>query len=390
MTRNYAGTLEIVPSSGGRVGAIALLCVAMACTEPMGMGPVDPDGPPTRAPRALSVNTISDLGWGSSLLVSHFALGVNDSLATVGAATNASNVTRAVRSTIGSSSVTDMSPTVTESGASYAIANNGSIAGFNWVGGAERGFYYNAATTGAFRGYQLVDATRRSVVNDINDAGRDALFAGWIEPTAGSGGVRGFFKDLNGNAEVLIPLLPGGSWNVVTKISNTPRVVGYSEATGGIVRAFIVNTLTRTPTVQQLPLAAGCSNSVAWSVNDNATPIVVGYCDNGQGNIRAVRWVGGVVTDLGDFGGGNSVALDVNNAGDIVGYAMNASGDWRPFIMRAGSATLDELASLGAGSNWGIATSVSNRAGDGSVRVVGYAEDPNSVDRARPVSWIAN
>src|SRR5688500_5937641 len=97
MTRNYADTLEIVLSSGGRVGAIALLCVAMACTEPMGVAPVAPNGPPTSAPRALSVNTVSDLGWGSALLVSHFALGVNDNLAAVGAATNASNVTRAVR-----------------------------------------------------------------------------------------------------------------------------------------------------------------------------------------------------------------------------------------------------------------------------------------------------
>jgi uncharacterized membrane protein len=286
--------------------------------------------------------------------------------------------------------VTELSPTLTASGASYAIANNGSVAGFNWAGGAERGFFYNAAPTGGFRGYQEVDATRRSVVNDINDGGRDALYAGWIEPTAGSGIMRGFYKDLNGNAEVLIPLMAGGSWNVVTKISNTPRLVGYSEAAGGVVRAFIVNALTRTPTAQQLPLPAGCSNSVAWSLNDNATPTVVGYCDNAQGNVRAVRWVGSVVTDLGDFGGGNSVALDVNNAGDIVGYAMNAAGDWRPFIMRAGSSTLDELASLGTGSNWAIAASVSNRAGDGSVRVVGYAEDPNSVDRSRPVQWVAN
>ena len=343
--------------------------------------------PPITAPRALSVNTISDLGWGGASLVSHFALGINAGFATVGTATIGEGEQRAVRAASGSSATVQLNPTPGQDGAAYAISSDGSIVGYNITESGERGFVVDNSL--GFGSYATLDATRRSVANDINDGGVAAVIAGWIESAPGSGTARAFHQPVTLGAATLIPNLTGGSWAVATKVSNTPSLVGYGEVTGGYVRAFLLAALDGSAP-SELPRPAGCENSVAWSINDNATPVIVGYCDNAQGNIRAVRWVGGVVTDLGDFGGGNAVALDVNNAGDIVGYAMNAAGEWRPFIVRAGSGEMDELASLATGSRWGIASAVTERAGDGSVRVVGYVEDPNSVDRARPVTWTAN
>lgn len=388
MTGEY-GSSELLPSRESSLAAVALVC-AMACTDPTAARPATADDLAVSAPRALSVNTVTDLGWGGAMLASHFALGINASFTTVGTATNTAGERRAVRASNGSSATNEMGESG-ELGAAYAVAGDGSAVGYVAVAGfGSRGFIYNTSNNGQ-PGYSTIDTARRGVVNDINDGiGGTTFLVGWIETAPNSGDMR----SLDDESLWLNPNLAGGSWSVATKISNDPvRYVGYGEVAGGAVRAWIVNSAPSSSpaTPVQLTRPSGCTNSVAWSINDHvSTPTVVGYCDDALGRIRAVKWVGNVVTDLGDLGGGNSVAVDVNNSGDIVGYAMITTGSWRPFIVRAGSAAMDELASLGSGSTWGVAIALTNRAADGSVRVVGYAEDPNSVDRARPVSWTVN
>ncbi|MDO9080391.1 MAG: hypothetical protein Q7U44_06280 [Desulfuromonadales bacterium] len=51
---------------------------------------------------------------------------------------------------------------------------------------------------------------------------------------------------------------------------------------------------------------------------------------------RTLIWRQGVLTDLGDFGGELTVGRDMNDAGQVVGWAQTASGDYHPFLWENG------------------------------------------------------
>lgn len=60
-------------------------------------------------------------------------------------------------------------------------------------------------------------------------------------------------------------------------------------------------------------------HSSASGINDNGQ--VVGRCNYGIGGDHAAAWTNGTITDLGTLGGNSSYAQDINNSGQIVGYA---------------------------------------------------------------------
>ena len=74
--------------------------------------------------------------------------------------------------------------------------------------------------------------------------------------------------------------------------------------------------------------ALGTGNlSVANAVNNAG--VVVGYTDVTPGLPRAFRWSAGTMTDLGvEPGGGSSVANAVNDAGQVAGTADRQSGGY--------------------------------------------------------------
>jgi probable HAF family extracellular repeat protein len=65
----------------------------------------------------------------------------------------------------------------------------------------------------------------------------------------------------------------------------------------------------------------------------NESGHVVGWSVNASGQYRAFLWdnVSGI-QDIGDLGGGISMATGINDAGQIVGSSRNNSGQFRPFI----------------------------------------------------------
>lgn len=372
-------------SSVGRSIAPLLVLAATACTD--AVAPASRPAPtPSRPLAAIAPAPIGDLGWGGSgSLRSHFALDVSNVLEVAGASENVTTGRLlAVYQDMGGTLLPTYggNPDTSES-VTNAIASDRGMAGHHvGLAGFTRGIVYPSfAPPGIW-----VSDTRQSVAYDINSNAGTARYVGWIEQSVGSGVARAFHRGVLESAETLIPTLPGGSFNVATGINENQMTTGYSQALGGAILAFLYGVGDVAP----LPLnpLAGGTNSVAWSLNNAAAPLVVGYSSDAAGNIRAVQWQNGTVTAIpGSLGGANSVALDVNNVGDVVGYAMDAAGNWKPFIFRQGNPSMEALA-LQTRSTWGVATGISDQVGSRTfVRIVGYAEMPDGVDRTRPVFW---
>lgn len=76
-------------------------------------------------------------------------------------------------------------------------------------------------------------------------------------------------------------------------------------------------------TLQVMPSLGG-TESLALGLNDFGD--VVGEAELANGDKRAVIWSGGQIQDLGTFGGAASIAYDINNSGRVVGRATESGG----------------------------------------------------------------
>jgi probable HAF family extracellular repeat protein len=124
-----------------------------------------------------------------------------------------------------------------------------------------------------------------------------------------------------------------------------------------------------------LGILLGGNYSQPQSVSTNGA-VVVGHADNNNGQNRAFRWTGGVMTDLGTLGGNHSIAKAVSADGAVVvGYATNNLNQDRAFRWTGGFMT--DLGTL-VGGNYSYGEAVS---ADGAV-VVGYTNNNLNQDRA--------
>jgi probable HAF family extracellular repeat protein len=115
----------------------------------------------------------------------------------------------------------------------------------------------------------------------------------------------------------------------------------------------------------KLPLLPGGCSGFPIAINEHG--VIVGVADDGvidpatgSPEIHAVVWRGTTITDLGTFGGANSLAGAVNDRGQITGVAQNAEPDlfnfgnliglpsstqWRGFLWEDG--VMRDLGTLG-------------------------------------------
>ncbi len=202
----------------------------------------------------------------------------------------------------------------------------------------------------------------------INDAGT-------IVGESGNGPSFGFRAD-DGELTQL-PGLNSDGTGVANDINNAEQIVGASTNTEGKVRAYLIEG----DAIQDLGTLEGSELSTGRAFGINAKGQIVGVSGRstdfslpsqatlwerrrgggftlsnlgslGDGNLfseaaaisdreivvgrsevpesrfreRAFRWKNGRITDLGDLGFNNSRATDVNNAGQIVGYASTFLG----------------------------------------------------------------
>jgi probable HAF family extracellular repeat protein len=74
----------------------------------------------------------------------------------------------------------------------------------------------------------------------------------------------------------------------------------------------------------------------AIAMNNNGDVLILEVKGNSS---RTLLWRNGSLTDLGDFGGALTMGRDINDAGQVVGWAQTASGDYHPFLWDDGVMT---------------------------------------------------
>lgn len=160
----------------------------------------------------------------------------------------------------------------------------------------------------------------------------------------------------------------GGVATYAYDINNVGQIVGWSQDS---INRNILPFIWENGIMRELSLPYPLnSNSIAYGLNDSG--IVVGeghgnaivwhdntYTDLGVGSAKAINnlgqvvgwretpdssqhaflWQNGVFTDLGDLGGGRSIAFGINDAGQVVGESATVAGPPRAFLWQNGVMT---------------------------------------------------
>lgn len=150
----------------------------------------------------------------------------------------------------------------------------------------------------------------------------------------------------NGEAYEL-QTLPGQQYGEVYDINNAGQMVGEclngNFVTPATMRATIFYVNAEPYDLGTL----GGTKASAAAINDLGQ--IVGVADNASGQSHAFLYKDGVMYDIGTLGGTTSNANDINNRGEIVGRSLLANGAIRGFLYKDG--LMYDLGTLG-----GVAT----------------------------------
>ena len=164
----------------------------------------------------------------------------------------------------------------------------------------------------------------------------------------------------------------GGNLSQAYSINNAGNVVGFSMNSSGNARAFLWDG-----SIRELEILSGYLDSYANRINAQNQVVgkVIQYTVDSGGiyyfsNAQPFLWENGSMRGLGTLAGNDGEALDINDAGVVVGWSMVGEGS-RAFIwdknIASGMVDLNELIPEGSGWVLAAATAINNEG-----QIVGY------------------
>lgn len=170
----------------------------------------------------------------------------------------------------------------------------------------------------------------------VNGAG---AIAGWV--------LDGGFKAVlwSGGTRLDVP----GAYSLGYAVNNAGVLTGtYLNLADFTTRAFTWSAGS-TPVVLS---SLGGITSEGNGINDQGDVVGDSYRESSFDEIAVLWTAAGDLIDLGTLGGASSSARDINNHRQIVGSALDASGQPRAFLSRAGATMIDLNTLLPADSGW--------------------------------------
>jgi len=195
----------------------------------------------------------------------------------------------------------------------------------------------------------------RFSINDRGDVAGHKIVPGGIIPVVWK----------NGQSYEL-QTLPGQQFGEVYDINNAGQMVGES------LNGNYVSPTTMRATLFSLegdPIDLGTlggAKASAAGINEDGD--IVGGADNATGQSHAFLYKEGVMQDLGTLGGTTSNANAINNNGEIVGRSLLANGAIRAFLYKEG--VMYDLGTLGGAAS--VAFDINDKG-----EVVGFARVAN-------------
>lgn len=248
----------------------------------------------------------------------------------------------------------------------YAVNNSGNVAGWaqNSLGGQQAfvsgpnglqalsmdssdSYAYGINNSGMVVGTIYVNGTAHGTVwsgSSVTDLGANSYAMAINNSGEVVGGNGSAFKDVNGHVQSLGN--PAGvSWSAAYGVNDAGTVVGDGQLADGSFRGIIWS-----PAGSMILLGTlGGRSSQATDINNSGE--VVGFASVSSGYQHAFSMLDAMMIDLGTLGGGSSYAYGVNNSGEIVGYSWLANGDQHAFLYYDGT-MLDLNSLLPSNSGW--------------------------------------
>lgn len=168
--------------------------------------------------------------------------------------------------------------------------------------------------------------------------------------------------------------LPGGTISMGFAINQRGQVLGVADNPDQQLSFFLWHRSTGMLDLGAWSLGGDPEDTRPRAINNRLQ--IVGKATDEEDRQRAFLWDDGVMTDLGTLGGSASFARDINERGEIVGFAYTAN-DLNSYAVRWKNGQIESLGALG---HWSEARAINNR-GD----VVGISGSPDSYPRA--VLW---
>jgi probable HAF family extracellular repeat protein len=238
----------------------------------------------------------------------------------------------------------------------HGINVHGDVAGGYWIPGysdIKHAFLYREGVMTDLGVGSCTASDAQSFAFRINDSGQIAGSACFLLPSGNT--TRAFMYDAGVMTDLGALYSGGTSWG--TAINSSGHVAGHAATSEGRVHAMIYKDGVMT----DLGSLGSGTRKGSWAFGINDSDQVVGRTDFTDSFYHAFLYNGGVMTDLTPSLGCCSEAEDINNAGQIVGYADFAAGH-HAFLYSGG--VLTDIGTLGGNSEaWGI-----NNAGE----IVGF------------------